>query len=99
MPLNTKIISIGGLAAAAANGIATSQSGSSITVVGSLVTAGVATMDFARRVIVTSGGNDSALTFKITGTDRYGRAQTEVLAGANATAAQTAHDFLTVSAI
>lgn len=102
MPLNTKAITIGSLAAAAATGIAAAQAGTAntpLTLSGSLVTAGVATMDVARRVIVTSGGNDTGITFKIVGTDRYGRPQTEILTGASGAAAQTAHDFLTVTSI
>lgn len=91
------------LAAAVANGIALSQSGTTatpLTLNGSLVTGGVAKFDVARRVIVTSAGNDSGITFTIVGTDRYGRQQTEVLTGGNGAAvAQTQHDFLTVSSI
>lgn len=100
MPANTKTITIGTLVAASANGIATSQSGASITLNGSLVTAGVANLTTARRVIVTSvGGDDSNKTFTVVGTDRYSRPQTEVLTGASSAAAQTAHDFLTVSSV
>jgi hypothetical protein len=101
MPLNTKSITIGGLVAAAANGIATSQSGSSISINGSLASGGVASLSQARRVIVTSQGDDTGITFSIVGTDRYGRAQTEVLKGTSgpSTPAQTAHDFLTVTSI
>lgn len=101
MPLNTKTITYS-LVAAVATGVATSQSGSSITLNGSLVTAGVATLDSggaARRLIISSGGNDTGITFKITGTDRYGRAQSESLAGASGAAAQSVKDYLTVSSI
>ena len=99
MPLNTKTIVLGPFAAASANNIATSQSGSSLTINGSAATGGVATLDVPRRVGVASGGNDTGITFKITGTDRYGRAQVETLTGASAATAQTVHDFLTVSAV
>ena len=92
------------LVAAAATGVALSQSGTAatpLTLNGSLVTAGVATLDSggaSRRVIITSAGDDSTHTFNVVGTDRYGRAQTEVLTGANGVA-QTLHDFKTVTSI
>lgn len=66
---------------------------------GALVAGGVATMDVARRVGITSAGNDSARTFTITGTDRRGNAQVEALAGANIGLAGSLKDFLTVSNI
>lgn len=103
MPAWTKTITYA-LAAAVTTGIATSQSGTAgtaLTLNGSLVTAGVATLDSggaARRVIITSAGDDSAHTFTIVGTDRYGRTQTELLTGANGTA-QSVKDFKTVTSI
>lgn len=90
------------LVAAAATGIALSQSGTAatpLTINGSLATGGVATFDVPRRVGITSAGNDSGITFTIVGTDYYGRTQTEVLKGANTTVAQTTHDFATVTSI
>ena len=90
------------LAASTQNGVAAFQklnAAGPLTLNGSLVTGGVATFDVARRVGITSIGNDSALLFTIVGTDYYGRAQTEILAGANAATAQTAHDFKTVTSI
>lgn len=97
--LHTLIIS---MVAAVANGIALTQTpgaAGNLTLNGSLVTAGVATMDVARRVIITSAANDSARTFTITGTDRNGRPQTEAVTGANTAAATSKRDFLTVSQI
>lgn len=94
------------LAAAVANGIAQSQTGTAgtaLTLNGSLVSGGVATLDSggaARRVLLTPAADESAHTFTITGTDRNGRPQTEVLTGsANPTTAQSLKDFLTVSKI
>lgn len=91
------------LIAGVANGIAASQAGTAntaLTLNGSLVVGGIAVFDTARRVIVTSAGNDSGITFKIVGTDRNGRPQTEIITGATATnAAQTTRDFLTVISI
>ena len=101
MALNTKTITYA-LVAAVTTGIATSQSGSSITLNGSLVSGGVATLDSggaARRVIVSSGGNDTAITFLIKGTNYAGVAQSEVLPGASGAAAQSVKDYKTVTSI
>lgn len=105
MPLFNKTITYA-LVAAVTTGIATAQSltgGTKMTLNGSLVTGGVATLDSggaARRVIITPAANESTNSFTIVGTDRYGRPQTEVLAGTNnPTAAQSTKDFLTVTAI
>lgn len=102
MPLNTKTIALSP-GAAVSNGIATSQVGvasTPLTINGSLATAGVATLDkIARRVQITSAGNDSAATFLITGTDRYGRVQSEILTGASTASATSARDYLTVTSI
>lgn len=105
MPLNTKTITYS-LVASVATGIATSQAGTAgtkLTLNGSLVTAGVATLDSggaARRVIITPAGNEITNTFTIVGTDRYGRPQTEALVGVNnPTVAQSTKDFLTVTSI
>lgn len=90
------------LSAAVANGIATSQSGTggtALTLNGSYVTSGVATLPQARRVLITSGGNDSGITFAIVGTDRRGYAISETLTGGNATGVYTQQDFLTVTKI
>lgn len=61
--------------------------------------AGVATMDKARRIIVTSGGNDTGITFTITGTDWSGTAQTETVTGVSGAAASSTLSFLTVSSV
>ena len=92
----------GGLAAASVNNIAQSQtlgSATTVTLNGSAVSGGVATLDQARRVIITSAGNDSAVTFTITGTSRSGVPISESLAGANIGAAQSTNDFATVTKV
>lgn len=61
--------------------------------------AGVATLDTPRRVIVTSGGDDSSIAFTIAGTDGTGNAISETLTGANAGIAQSALDYKTVTSI
>lgn len=60
---------------------------------------GTATLDVARRVIITSGGNDSGVTFTLAGTDRNNNAITETITGANAGAAASVLDYLTVTSI
>lgn len=89
------------LIAAVANGIAESQSPAAGAIVlnGSLVTGGVAIMDVARRIVLTSGGNDTGIAFTVVGTDRYGRAQSETVTGASGGSVSTTRDFLTVTAI
>jgi hypothetical protein len=91
------------LAAAVANGICQAQAvaaAGNLTLNGTLVSGGVATMDVARRVLMASSGNDAAVVFTITGTDRNGNVQTETLTGLNAAAtAFTVRDFLTVTRI
>jgi hypothetical protein len=99
MPAFTKTITIGNLTAASSTAVAASQSGSSITINGGLATGGVATMDQARRIAVTSGGNDTSITFTLTGTDRYGRVQSESFAGASGAAAQSVKDYATITKV
>jgi hypothetical protein len=60
---------------------------------------GIATLDLARRVRITSAGNDSAMTFLISGTNADGTPISETLAGANATTADSVLDYLTVTSI
>lgn len=89
------------LAAASATNIAASQSpgAGAITINGSAATSGVATLDAARRVLITSGGNDSAITFTVVGTNRTGNPLSETVTGANASTAQTTQDFLTITSV
>ena len=60
---------------------------------------GVATLDVARRVIITSGADDTDVTFTITGTNASGLSQVETLVGASGAAAQSALDFKTVISV
>lgn len=92
------------LAAAVSNGLAQTQSlgaAGNLNLNGSLVSGGVGTLDSggaARRVLITSAGNDAGLTWTVIGTNRYGVVQTESFAGANG-AASSQLDFLTVTSI
>lgn len=98
------------LAAASANNIATSQSPGSgaITLNGADVSGGVATIDTysasnntetGRRVIVTSGGNDTGINFTVTGTNSSGSVISDTFAGASGAAAQSNLDFVTVTSV
>ena len=93
-------VTVGPLATAAANNIATTQTPTSaITLNGALVVLGVAVLDTPRRVLVTTVANESAKTITIVGTDVNGSPQTEVITGPNATTGQTNMDFKTVTSM
>lgn len=62
-------------------------------------TNGVAVLDKARRVLITSAGNDSNKTFTVTGTDWNGNIVSETITGGNVAAVATTRDFLTVTSI
>lgn len=89
-------------AAASANNIVTTitpTSGTKLTLNGTTVSGGVATLDIPRRVLLTYGNEASARTMTIFGTDRNGNAISEILAvpsGAGGTV-YTQQDFLTVT--
>lgn len=95
------------LVAAAATGVGVAQvlpglSGLSLVLNGTKVTAGVAVFDAPRRVALLSGGNDSGITFTVTGTGGSWLANTaisEVVAGTNGSTAVTKQDFLTVTSV
>jgi len=92
------------LASAVANGIAQSQTPSvggvqNLTLNGSLVSSGVATLDVARRVIVTSAADDTGITITVYGTNRDNITQQESFLGASGAAAVSNKDFKTVTRI
>lgn len=62
-------------------------------------TMGTAKLDVARQVILTSGGNDSGITFTIYGTDWSGTPISETVTGANTAAATSVLDYLTVTKV
>ncbi len=101
-PIATTVTTIAGVA----NGIATSQSlpfAGALTLNGSLVSGGVATLDAPRRIAITSAGNDSGITWTITGTARSqqnGVVQSETIKGATlGNTVYTTQDFATVTSI
>ena len=83
------------------NNICTSHSpgAGAIVLAGTLVTDGVATCGAAQTVKLTSGGNDSGITFTVIGTDADGEAQSETVTGANASNVDTTKYFKTVTSI
>lgn len=90
------------LAASSVNKIATSQTGSSgvaLTLNGAAVTGGTATLDTQRRVLVTSAGNDSGITFAILGTNETGNPIFERVTGASGAAVASLQDYLTITSV
>lgn len=87
--------------AASAVSVCASQSpgAGAITINGSLASGGVATIGAAQLITLVSGGNDSGITFTITGTDSDGRTQTENVTGASAGTATSTKYFKTVTSI
>lgn len=88
------------LVAASANNVAASQSpaAGAITLNGSAVAGGVATLDTQRRVLITSGGNDTAINFTVNGTNGAGFPISDTFAGGNPTAVSNL-DFKTVTKV
>lgn len=90
------------LAAASANNIALSQTpagAGNLTLSGSTVSNGVATLDAQRQVIVTSAGNDTTKTFTVYGTNASNVPIQQSIAGGNAGAVATSLSFLTVTRV
>lgn len=95
-------ISVGPIAAADADGIAASQSvvgAANVIINGALATGGVATLDVPRRVLITSAGNDSGITFTVYGTTFNDASVSEVLQGVNIGTVASTVDFKTVTRI
>lgn len=61
--------------------------------------AGVATLDMARRIIATSGGNDTGITITLTGTDWANTPISETFTGASGGAASSVQSFKTVTSV
>jgi len=94
-------VTLGAITAASANNICLSQtpSAGNLTIAGSLATAGVATLDVPRRVLVTTAADESAKTFTIYGTNRYGIVITDTVVVPAASTNYTALDFKTVTRV
>jgi hypothetical protein len=85
-----------------ADGITTSASLSgagTLTINGALSSTGTVTLSSGRQVTITSAGNDTGVTFTVTGTDVNGAAQTEAITGASGAAATSTKYFKTITEI
>jgi len=60
---------------------------------------GLGTLDKARRIIITSGGNDTGISFVLTGTDCAGNTISETITGASGAAASSVLSYLTVTSV
>lgn len=102
MPLNRNEETVKA-ATSAPTAIAASQSVSAagpMTLNGSAVSGGVASLGSVQQpVVITSGGDDSGITFTITGTDYANAPISEVLDGADSGAATSALLYKTVTSI
>lgn len=96
------IVTVGPLAAASANNIALSQTtagAADLTLNGSLVSSGVATLDEPRQVLITNVGNDSGITFTVYGTWFNGQTISETVQGTSGSSVATTLDFATVTRV
>lgn len=95
------VVTCGPYTAPSATNIRTASSVTSgaVTLNGSLVSSSVATLDTQRRVLFTSAGNDSGITFTITGTNASNDVISETLTGGNTTSVYTVLSYKTVTAV
>lgn len=70
-----------------------------ITLDGALTSGGAATLDYARRLNITSDGVDSGVTFTVTGTDQDLKTLVEVITGPSTATVESTGYFKTVSSI
>jgi hypothetical protein len=95
-------VKVGPLTAASANNICLSQTktgSGNLTLNGSLVSGGVAILDNPRQVLITNVGNDSGITFTVTGTTFSGQSVSETVTGTSGSTVATQTDFKTVTSI
>ncbi len=102
--MRPRVISISPYAAADPNAVSVSQTPAAggiqeLTITGVFATAGVATMDTPRQVVITAAANDSARVFVITGTDGKGNGIVEAVAGPNVGTTSTVRAFATVTSV
>ena len=85
-----------------ADGITTTASlgsAGTLTINGALATGSEVELSSGRQVTITSAGNDTGVTFTVTGTDVNGAAQTEAITGASGAAATSTKYFKTITEI
>ena len=86
----------------AASGVseaATVNAGANFVLEGELASGGSVAFSSPHEIIITSAGDDSTRTFKVTGTDKNGTSQTEDITGANKGVAKGKKEFKTVTKI
>jgi len=98
-----KPVTVGPLATAGATKISTAQSyagAGDLILDGTLVASDVATLDKPRRVLITSSGTDTSVTFTIYGTNYYGNPISEALTGGSSgNPVYSVQDYATVTRI
>ena len=91
---DTQALDADGISTAAAVG-----DNANLTIGGALADSGSCTFSSGRVVTILSAGDDSGISFTVTGTDVNGDSQTESITGANAGTATGSKYFKTVTAI
>ena len=91
---DTQALDADGISAAAAVG-----NNAALTIGGALASGGSVTNVGGRVVTILSAGDDSGISFTVTGTDVSGDSQTESITGANAGTATGSKYFRTITAI
>lgn len=84
------------------NGLALNQtltSAANLSLNGTLSSGSIGIFDVARRIAVTSVGNDTGINWIPVGTDRNGNPQSETFAGGLSVASVSLYDYKTVSSI
>ena len=99
---DVKAIFISDVVAADDNGYSASAqvgNNAALTLAGALASGGSVTNSSGRLTEITSGGDDSAISFTVVGTDVNGSALTESITGANTGAATGSKYFKTITSI
>ena len=91
---DTQALDADGISAAASVG-----NNAALVIGGALASGGAVALDSGRIVTILSAGDDSGISFTVTGTDVNGDAQTESITGANAGTATGSKYFKTISGI
>ena len=71
----------------------------SLTLGGALVTNGIANLSGQRKILIYSDGDDSGVSFSITGQDASGIAVTETITGPNTTTVYSTYAYKTITAV
>ena len=88
--------------AADPNGISVSAqvaNNAALVIGGALASGGAVALSNARKITITSGGDDDGISFTVVGTDINGVAQTESITGADSGAATSSKFFLSIASI